>query len=326
MRLMGEAVGVFFRSLKKSPRERSPVKDVIKYCLEDPDFPILLRYSLYTTLDRVINFGGVGGSLTLDCVFTMFFYPLITHGTYTKLEHKSFTRPPPLGFTKKEGYEALIQDGPFKVQVHKCKGIYWKENATDWLPGGAFDRARQTDGCMQCNNGECKREKPLCTASFTLDFHYCQEFNSKSSCQGPMVRKGILSGLDVDRSKSEKDLAECRPWFVIIDSGFRAGFSSLSAIWTTWYLRNCMYVQKEKHVDQCVDTQVQKPLPGTCSAAGPGGMKEDHGVCDTKDKLTKACKTLQSIRKKKGQKPTACTNRQLRRKKILPFVPWKDGL
>lgn len=264
IRLGKKAAAAYFNNIKGGSKlTLSPLRDAIKATACDGDFAILARYSLYNQLDLRKNYGGIIGSLSLDCIFTMFFYPLITQGTYVKIEHRSDTRSAKslAGFKSKAGYEDLIQDGPFKVHVHKCKGVYHKENSTDWEPGGAYNKARQTDGCKQ----DGQSVEPLCTATFTLDFHYCHEFHNGKECKGPMVRKGIISNLVVDDSKREPELAECRPWFVMIDSGFRAGFSSLSAIWTSWYMRNCMY-PKQSHVNQCVDGQRENPSGDSCGA------------------------------------------------------------
>jgi len=95
-----------------------------------------------------------------------------------------------------------------------------------------------------------------------------------------MVRQGIGSQLIRDMTAKNSN-AECSPWFVLLDSGFRAGFSSMSAVWTTWYLRNCLY-GKDKHIEQCLDGQVQNVADG-CGAVRAGGLDESkHDICSKK--------------------------------------------
>jgi len=278
-RILLNAADVFF---KAEPNMAKRVKKAVNAVLENPDFPIVARYSLYKTLDKRAFGGGVFGSLGLDCMFTMFFSSIITEGTYVKIEHKSATRPTIDGKPYRAGYEALMQDGPFKIRIHKCPGNYNNENPDDWkvVPGkpgaGAYDRATQNDGCKQKKGGTYVKVEPLCTADFMFDYHFCHEFEKDVDCfkqgAGTMMRKGLYSHLSVDTSQTNEN-AECRAWFVLMDSGFRVGFSSMTAVFTPWLMRNCMF-PKEKHRDMCIPGQLPKATKGSCTWEMEHNQKE----------------------------------------------------
>lgn len=236
--------------------------DAIVY---NEDTPILSRHSLYSLLDQKGFGGGIFGSLGLDCVFTAFFSSMITNNSYVRIEHISETRPTVDGKPLNSGYQALIQDGPFKVRVHKCEGSFRKQQQS--LRGNAT----QHEGCKQNGNSTTA----MCTAEFTLDFHYCQEFEKDVDCYatngkpaGVLMRKGIYSKLVFDRDQGNKTKeAECRPWFVLMDSGFRVGFSSIIASQTPWLMRRCLY--PEPNPVLCIPGQ--KLQGGSCQKQ-KGGM------------------------------------------------------
>ena len=69
------------------------------------------------------------------------------------------------------------------------------------------------------------------------------------------MRKGVYSSLTHDDGDPASD---CRAWFVLMDSGFRAGLGSLAAVVTPWFLRPCLIHPDSggKDVRLCVPGQV----------------------------------------------------------------------
>lgn len=242
---------IAFFDPRNAGRRISALRDALLY---NPDSPIVARHTVYWLLDFKSMGGGLFGSLGLDCVFKMYFSSMLTANSYVRIEQRSATRPTLDGKDYKEGYEGLIQDGPLEISVFKCPGTYRNQTL-----GQQSNFAKQNDECKQHG----KKQPPLCEARFKFDYHFCHEFENGVDCYkenaspgeepGTMVRKAIHSELVTD---AKTKVSECRAWFLLIDSGFRVGFSSIVTIQTAWEMRRCLMEQKkDKKVTLCIPGQ-----------------------------------------------------------------------
>jgi hypothetical protein len=239
---------IAFFDPRNAGRRISALRDALLY---NPDSPIVARHTVYWLLDFKSMGGGLFGSLGLDCVFKMYFSSMLTANSYVRIEQRSATRPTLDEKPYKNGFEGLIQDGPLEISVFKCPGSYRNQTL-----GQQSNFAKQNDECKQHG----KKQPPLCEARFKLDYHFCHEFENGVDCYkenaspgeepGTMVRKAIHSELVTD---AKTKVSECRAWFILVDSGFRVGFSSIVTIQTAWEMRRCL--KKDKKVTLCIPGQ-----------------------------------------------------------------------
>lgn len=244
----------------------------------------LLRYEyIYPALDSA-PMSGWFGSLGLDCVFKMYVAAIADKTSYMKVVPAYKTRP---GNDQTKAFigdssDNVIADGPLDVILHKCHGHYDHDVLYQGVNPGTQDlKNLKVNVCRQGldpNGRKGTREtKPLCSMRFRYDYHYCHQFKNDVDCYngknlGPMLRKHISSDLIYDRDSdpsppsktafpftSAKPYvtggAECRAWFVLMDSAFRTAFGSISALLSPWLMRQCMYHEHKESTQRCMVAQ-----------------------------------------------------------------------
>jgi hypothetical protein len=122
----------------------------------------------------------------------------------------------------------ILADGISKFVVRKCLG-----------------HPRDDD---EFDNGSCTSNGTpgtvLCEMRFDLDVHSCVRWKKNRECQGPMGNKYMASSLTyVNKERKYENLAMCKAWFVLIDSGFRGGFGAVTAITAVAKQKECLGIQ-----------------------------------------------------------------------------------